>query len=287
MRLFLWLKIVLVVSLFSFTGQANAQTTLFPDKAQSGSAVVTATVGQFYLSIEGYQSPNASVVIQTLSEIFLNSTTADGNGYFIIPNTLITDDFPGFCFVAIDFRRIGESHSCVEIENVITENQVYSDIFLPPTIGLSRRLITAGEDAQVYGYSMPFAQVDIDFDGEIITMQADETGYYEYIFEDAPAGVYTFSSRAKLSGVDSLEPRNKAVLEVVTIQDQIRDDITGFIEDIEQRFPGAILLFSLLILLIALLIALLLKTKPKFLYAFFDFFKKRYPMHHDYFLFKQ
>lgn len=287
MRLFLWLKIFLVISFFSLIQPAHAQTTLFPEKSQSGSAVVTATVGQFYLSIEGYQSPNASVVIQTLAEIFLNSTTADGNGYFTIPNTLITDDFPGFCFVAIDFRRIGESKSCVEIEDVITENQVYSDIFLPPTIGLSRKLITAGEDAQVFGYSMPFAQVDIDFDGETITMQADETGYYEYIFEDAPAGVYTFSSRAKLEGVDSLEPRNKAVLEVVTIQDQIRDDITGFVEDIEQRFPGAILLFSLLILLIALLIALLLKTKPRFLYTFFDFFKRRYPMHHDYFLFKQ
>lgn len=285
MRIFLF---VFSVALIFFNPYPSyAQTILFPEKAQSGSAVVKATVGDNYLSVNGYQSPNASIVIQTTSSIFLESTTADGNGYFSIENILITDDFPGFCFTAIDFERIGESESCVEITETVTENQTYSDIFLPPTIGLSRKLISVGEDAQIFGYSMPQAQIDIEFEGESITLQADETGYYEYIYEDVPAGVYAFSSRGKLNGVDSLEPKNRAILEVRTLPEQIRQDLTGFIEDIERKFPGAIILISLLILLIALLIALIWKTKPKFLYVIFDKFKKRYPMHHDYFLFKQ
>jgi len=286
MRIFLF--VFSVVSLLIFKPNISyAQTTLIPEKAQSGSAVVTATVGDKYLNVNGYQSPNASIVIQTTSGIFLESTTADGNGYFSITNILITDDFPGFCFTAIDFRRIGESESCVDITKVVTESQTYSDIFLPPTIGLSRKLIAEGEDAQIFGYSMPQAQVDIEFEGESVTLQADETGYYEFIYEDVPAGVYAFSSKGKLDGIDSLEPKNKAILEVLTLQEQIRQDLTGFIEDVERKFPGAIILLSLLILLIALLIALIWKTKPKFIYAFFDKFKKRYPMHHDYFLFKQ
>jgi len=286
MRIFLF--VFSVVSLLIFKPNISyAQTTLIPEKAQSGSAEVTASVGDKYLNVNGYQSPNASIVIQTTSGIFLESTTADGNGYFSITNILITDDFPGFCFTAIDFRRIGESESCVDITEVVTESQTYSDIFLPPTIGLSRKLIAEGEDAQIFGYSMPQAQVDIEFEGESITLQADETGYYEFIYEDVPAGVYAFSSKGKLFGVDSLEPKNKAILEVLTLQEQIRQDLTGFIEDVERKFPGAIILLSLLILLIALLIALIWKTKPKFIYAFFDKFKKRYPMHHDYFLFKQ
>lgn len=285
MRIFLFVFSVALV--FLNPNPSYAQTVLFPEKAQSGSAVVTASVGDNYLNVNGYQSPNASIVIKTTSGIFLESTTADGNGYFSMTNILITDDFPGFCFSAIDFERIGESESCLDIEGAITENQTYSDIFLPPTIGLSRRLIAAGEDAQIFGYSMPQAQVDIEFEGESITLQADETGYYEYIYEDVPAGIYAFSSRGKLAGVDSLEPLNEAVLEAITLQEQIRQDLTGFIEDIERKFPGAIVLISLLILLIALLIALIWKTKPKFIYAFFDKFKKRYPMHHDYFLFKQ
>lgn len=285
MRIFLF---VFLVAIFLVNASfSHGQTILYPEDAQSGSAVVTATVGDNFLNVNGYQSPNASVVIQTTSGIFLESTTADGNGYFSITNILITDEFPGFCFTAIDFRRIGESESCVDITEVVSEDKTYSDIFLPPTIGLSKKLIAAGEDAQIFGYSMPHAQVDIEFEGESVTLQADETGYYEFIYEDVPAGVYAFSSQGKLDGVDSLEPRNKAVLEVITIQEEIRRDITGFIEDTERKFPGAIVLISLLLLLIALLIALIWKTKPKFIYAFFDKFKKRYPMHHDYFLFKQ
>lgn len=286
MRLTLSVFSALIFAAF-YSTNSYAQAELFPEFAESGAAVVIASVGDNYLNVNGYQSPNASIVITTTSGIFLQSTTADGNGYFGITNILITDNFPGFCFTAVDFERLGESESCVDIEETITENQTYSDIFLPPTIGLSRRLISAGEDAQIFGYSMPHAQVDIEFEGESVTMQADETGYYEYIYEDVPAGTYAFSSTGKLNGVDSLDPLNKAILEAITLADQIRRDLTGFVQDTERKFPGALVLLSLLLLLLLLLLALLWKTKPQIFYAFFDKFKRRYPMHHDYFLFKQ
>lgn len=272
--------VFLIISVSSY-----AQT-LYPEKAQSGSAVVKASVGQYYLNITAYQSPNASVVIQTISELFLSSTTADNAGYFTFSNVLITQDFPGFCFTAVDFKRIGESRSCVEINSIVNEDLIYNDIFLPPTIGLSKKQITVGEDAQIYGYSMPFAKVDISFDDESITLQADELGYYEYIFANPPAGTYAFSSRAVLGENTSLEPKNKAILEVLTVPEKIQQDLTGFARDTEKKFPGALFLVPLLIIFIALLIALIWKTKPKFVYAIFDKFKKKYPMHHDYFLFR-
>ena len=280
------LTVLIFSVVFLIHNQASYAQNLIPERAQSGSTVVTASVGQYYLNVEGYQSPNASVVIETINGIFLTSTTADGDGYFTISDVLITENFPGFCFTAIDFRRIGESESCIDIDEAITENQTYNDIFLPPTIGLSRKIITAGEDAQIFGYSMPHAQIDLEFEGTTVTMQADETGYYEYIYEDVPAGVYAFSSRGKLNDVDSIEPKNKAILEALTLQEQISQDFGGFLEDTERRFPGALLLVSLLLILITLLIALIWKTKPKFIYAFFDKFKKKHPMHHDYFLFQ-
>lgn len=258
-----------------------------PTTSQSGSAIVNATVGQFFLNVTGYQSPNASVIIETTSGIFLESTTADGDGYFTISNVLINDTLPGFCFRAVDFKRIGESESCIEIKDVITEDKIYNDIFLPPSIGLSRKVISEGENADIYGYSMPNGEIRITKDEEIITMQADETGYYEFTFENAPAGTYSFQSRGSLSGVDSLEPKNKATLEVLTFQEEIKEDLNNIVGDIEKKFPGAIILVSLFLLFLALLIALLWKTKPQFIMVFFDKFKKRYPMHHDYFLFKE
>lgn len=281
------LSFLVFLVVFLLTASPSYAQNLIPEKAQSGSAIVKASVGQFFLDITAYQSPNASVVIQTLSEIFLKSTTADDAGYFQFADVLITEDFPGFCFTAIDFRRIGESKSCIEIEEIVTEDQTYDDVYLPPTIGLSKKQITVGEDAQIFGYSMPHAKIDITVEGETITMQADESGYYEYLFEEPDAGTYRFTSRGVLGEKESLEPRNQAVLEVLTITDRVEQDLTGFAEDIEDKFPGALILVPLLILLIALLIALIWKTKPKFIYAFFDKFKKRYPMHHDYFLFEQ
>jgi len=285
-RLLVGLFFVLVILSLANPTSTSAQI-LFPEKAQSGATGVTATVGQFFLNITGYQSPNASIVIETVSGIFLSSTTADGNGYFSLSDILIKDDFPGFCFSAIDFKRIGESESCIEIGEVITEDKTYNDVFLPPTIGLSKKIIAAGEDAIIYGYSMPFAEVVIKFDEESITLQADGTGYYEYTFADVPAGVYSFSSVAALNGKPSLEPKNRAVLEALTLEEQIRKDLTGLAEEAEKRFPGILIFAPLLLLLIGLLIALLWKTKPKWLMVIFDRFKRRYPMHHDYFLFKQ
>jgi len=258
----------------------------FPEKSQSGNTTVNATVGDRFITVTGYQSPNASVVIETLRRIFMSSTTADGNGHFTISELLITDDFPGFCFTAIDFRRVGESESCVEIEKITRDGETYEDIFLPPTIGLSKKLITVGENAQIFGYSMPHAQVNIQFNNETVTIQSDETGYYEYIFENPPAGTYAFSSRGVLGEKTSLDPENKAILEVITLPEKIRDDITGFAQDIDDRFPGILFLAPLLLIFIALLILLFWKTQPKFLFIIFDKFKKRHPMHHDYFLFQ-
>lgn len=278
---------IALIGAFSFfiKPQPAYSQTLFPQQAQSAPVNVQATIGRYYLSITGYQSPYASIVMTTLSGLFLRSTTADSNGYFTITDVLINDTFPGFCLTAVDFKRLGESETCVRFDEIVSDNKRYADLFLPPTIGLSKELINAGENALIQGYTMPGALVYLSIDGKIIEIQADETGYYSYSFEDVPAGVYVFSATSQLDGKTSLEPENTVTLEALSIPGQISQQGSDIIEKIEDKVPFSLLLFLLVaLLLLAIILFLLYRLRAPIIVFFFDFFLKRKRMHHDWFL---
>lgn len=266
-------------------GAASALTT-FPSKAQSKDETVTATIGSFYLTISGYQSPFASVVLTTKGGIFLRSTVADSKGYFTISEVLITDTFAGFCLNAVDFKRIGESEACIDIAGPITHDLEYKDIFLPPTIGLSKKQINAGGSAQIYGYTMPHATVKLSIDGKMVTLTADETGFYIYNYDNVPAGVYNFSASASLSGKDSLPPTKKVTLEAVSLPMQITSSITNAGQKALKNYPIAAILYGLIgLILLAAIAFLLYKLRFQLAVIVFDKLSGKKKMHHDWFIY--
>jgi len=271
---------IFAILLFVFSRTASAQVP-HPEFSESGSSVIRASVGRFYLSISGYQSPFASIVLTTKSGQFLRSTTADSGGYFTLTDILITEDFSGFCLIAVDFKRIGESEACIDIDTPVTQNLTYADIFLPPTIGLSRKIINAGEDAEIYGYTMPFAKVYLTINEEVVTLTADSTGFYKYLFEDVPAGSYTFSATAELNGKSSLPPTKKVTLEARSIVGQI----TEIPKEVAEKLPVSNIGLLLLALLLLIAIGILLyKLRFRLWVIIVDKFRKKHKMHHDWFL---
>lgn len=271
---------ILVFALIFLTKTAHAQV-YFPQFSKSGSSTINASVGRFYLSVSGYQSPFASIVLTTKSGQFLRSTVADNNGNFTLTDILITENFDGFCLIAADFKRIGESEACIDITTPVTQNLTYTDIFLPPTIGLSKKTINEGESAEIYGYTMPFAKVYLNVNGKIITLSADSSGFYKYLFEDVPAGTYTFSATAELNGKTSLPPTKKVTLEARSFTSQIAQ----VPQEVASKLPllniGLILLALLLLIAIGIL---LYKLRFKLWVIFIDKFRKKHKMHHDWFL---
>lgn len=272
--------IVVFFWLFFLSSQAQA-IVYFPQFSQTGSSTVNASVGRFYLSVSGYQSPFASIVLTTKSGQFLRSTVADKNGNFTLTDILITESFDGFCLTAVDFKRIGESEACIDIQTPVTQSLSYTDIFLPPTIGLSRKVINAGENAEIYGYTMPYAKVYLTINGKVVTLSADFAGFYKYLFVNVPAGTYTFSATAELNGKSSLPPTKKVSLEARSLVGQIAQ----VPQAVAAKLP--ILNIGLLLLALLLLIAigiLLYKLRFRLWVIFIDKFRKKHRMHHDWFL---
>ena len=284
-----FLPILIVFGIYLFTFSVGSLARAYPSAPES--VMVSATLGEFYLNLSGFISPYASIVL-TSDGVFLRATVADSNGNFYISSVLIKKGFSHFCLDAIDFKRIGESYTCFDIppaEGSVT----MKDIFLPPTLGLSRTEIGAGGDATVFGYSMPRALVKIHFNGNLLTTYADETGYYEFKLKNVAAGKYQLYATAEFDNKQSLEPTKKAELRALSWWEQV----VVYIKDIYGKIYRYLTSLSLGPLwlgipIIISIIILILKIWPeKFtfiynskLFAWLPRRKNKKHLHHDWFI---
>jgi hypothetical protein len=244
----------------------------------SHTVTVEATVGEFYLNLSGYIAPNASIVL-IIDGVTARATVADANGDFSISGILIKKDFSHFCLDAIDFKRLGESYTCFDIPPA-QGSVTMKDIFLPPTIGLSRNEIAAGSSVKAYGYSMPGALVTLYVSGKLLTTYADQTGYYEFTVKDLTPGKYSVYARAELNQKHSLEPTKKLQLNALSWWEQF----IAFLKDLWNKLLKFLTNLSLgplwlLIPIIILIIILLVKLWPGKLP-----FGKRHALHHKWWM---
>lgn len=273
------LKGLLILSLFIFyilSFKFNSALAQYRLPGGSLKSTVSATLGDFYLNLSGYITPFASIVL-TSEDVYLRATTSDQFGYFRITEVLIKKGFSKFCFDAFDFRRLGESYSCTSIPPA-QAGVTLEDIFLPPTLGLSRSEIKEGASATAYGYSMPQALVTLTFAGRNLTTKADQAGYYQFVLKDVKAGVYQLSASAELEGKKSLLPLKKLTLKSLSPWEQFIAWLKNLWKKIVEFFTS--LSFGPLwiaIPIIILIIILLWKLRPARLVF-------RHPLHHKYFM---
>ncbi len=258
----------------------------------SHSVTVSARLGDFYLNLSGYIAPFASIVLYS-DGIYLRATTADQFGYFTISEVLIKQGFSKFCFDAVDFKRLGESYSCMKIPPA-KGNVTIKDIFLPPTLGLSRTTIAAGSSAVAFGYSMPNALVTLHFGDKTYTTYADSTGYYQFVVKDVKAGVYKLYSTAVLNEKPSLDPEKKLTLKSLSWWEQLLEWLRNLLKKIGEFFTslsfGPLWLAIPILILIIILILKLWPERFTFLYRnrliifFTKALKRKHPLHHKYFM---
>lgn len=173
--------------------------------AKTAPIKVYGTVGDFFLNLCGWMSPYANIILTSKGE-YMAATTADKGGNWIFKDILIRRGFSDFCLTAIDFHRLGESETCFKIPPA-QEAITMCEIFLPPTLGLSRNEVPAGGKVQAFGYTMPGAKVYLHLsDGRVLETYADGTGYYVFELDNIPAGKYQLYATANYHAKDSLKP---------------------------------------------------------------------------------
>jgi hypothetical protein len=254
---------------------------------------VFASVGELTLDVSGYIAPFASVVMTTTDGVFMRSAVANSKGYFYISQVLIKKGFSGFCLTAVDFKRLGESTTCLSFppaQNSISEK----DLFLPPTLGLLRNEIAAGSTAIAFGYTMPFATVTLHLsDGTKLTAMADKDGYYEFKIKDLKAGLYQLFATAKLQGKESLKPTKFVLLKSLSVGEQIGNFLKDLLKKILQFFTsiglGPLWLAIPILILIIILILKLWPEKFTYLYesklmSVFHALSKKKRLHHYWFI---
>ncbi len=279
---------VLAVYVFFSTFNCNAQVTL--PKA-SHNTNVSAKVGQYYLNLSGWISPYASVVL-TSDGIFLRSTVADSNGNFYITGVLIKAGFSNFCLEAIDFKRLGESYTCFNVPPA-TEDVNFKDIFLPPTLGLSRSEMGDNEEAIAFGYTMPGAKVKLYLsNGQIIETTANNEGYYEFKLKNLKSGKYELYAKAEYQNKESLKPTKTLKLTSLSWWEMflafIRDIWKEIVKFVTSIGLGPLWIALPIIILIIILILKLWPEKFTFIYdskllAFLPRRKKK-KLHHSWFM---
>jgi hypothetical protein len=220
MRKFLPVVLVLTAFLILTAARVLAQVSIHEGSLSTN---VQAAVGEFYLNLWGYVSPYASITL-TFDGIFVRATVADEQGNFILPQVLIKAGFTSFCLDAIDFKRIGESYTCFTIPPA-TASVTMKDIFLPPTLGLSRTTINVGGSATAFGYTMPGARVILHINNQVLMTYADNTGYYQFEINNLAVGNYDLYATANYLQKDSLTPTKKLQLRALSAQQQVTQQL--------------------------------------------------------------
>jgi hypothetical protein len=210
-----------------------------------------ATVGKYYFSASGMVSPYASIIM-TSQDFFLSSTVADENGKFMLPEALVNDGFKSFCLEAVDIKRLGTSYTCFDV--VMPEGDFSKDdIFLPPTVGLSGRLIEPNASITASGYTMPEGNVDMKLgEGFSVELMADVNGYYNTELEAGiPPGKYELYAMAVYGASISEKPSRTFTVEVLGASNRLSSWITW------------ITLFVVLFLIIIIPVIILLRRRFK------------------------
>jgi len=284
----LFAVIALLVIFLSSTGISNAQ---ILTKKPSANVTVSGSVGTAYLNVSGYIAPYASIVL-TSDGVFYRATVADKYGYFSISQVLIKEGFSHFCLEAIDIKRIGESITCFKFPPAKGGIDM-KDIFLPPTLGLSRTEIGEGGTVIASGYSMPGAKVTLHLsNGKFLTTTADSSGYYEFKLENIQAGKYELYPTAEYNNKQSLEPTNRAKLTALTLWEQLLAFIRNLFDKV-WRFLASLSLGPLWIgipIIISIIILVLKIWPEKFTFIYNNRLiallpgRKKKKLHHSWFI---
>lgn len=266
----------------------------FNTLVNSSQTSVTARVQGVTVAFAGYASPYASVVLSS-NNVYMRTTTSDQYGNFSFQDVQVQKtNNSNLCLETIDFQRIGDSKACLNLNLNDNNKLIQKDILLPPTIGLQRTEIAYNGEAVVFGYSMPGARVDLHIsNGQIIKVNANNTGYYEFKVKHLAPGGYDLYAKSVYQGRASLKPVNKVHLVALTFWEQFFNYLGKLWNQFIQLFTstsfGILWLTIPILILIIILIVKIWPEKFKFISGKslrdkFQRFRMRNQLHHAWFV---
>jgi len=160
-KLFIALNFVFMIVLFSLLfNQQKAwekKQILGMSKSYStGAVTVSASIGNFRFTLDGYSSPGALVTIQGMG--IYDQTFANRDGYFQFSNSFSPFSPREACLTAQD--QLGRLTSPVCLPPFSTNRNItIGPVILPPTVSLDKDVYYVGDEAILSGQSIPNSQI--------------------------------------------------------------------------------------------------------------------------------
>ena len=148
------------------------------------------------LSFKGYGPASGTVQI-FVDESFVGTSNIDSNGLFYVSIDNVGKGVHNIKFIGYDINFVQAKEQNLKL-SVGVQGYVYAnDIFLSPTITVEPR---GDYGLVVYGYTLPFAEVDVYIDDNLVgTVVANSRGLYfiETLISQFSVGGHTASSFLK------------------------------------------------------------------------------------------
>jgi len=160
-KLFIALNFVFMIVLFSLLfNQQKAwekKQILGMSKSYStGAVTVSASIGNFRFTLDGYSSPGALVTIQGMG--IYDQTFANRDGYFQFSNSFSPFSPREACLTAQD--QLGRLTSPVCLPPFSTNRNItIGPVILPPTVSMDKDVYYVGDEAILSGQSIPNSQI--------------------------------------------------------------------------------------------------------------------------------
>jgi len=160
-KLFIALNFVFMIVLFSLLfNQQKAwekKQILGMSKSYStGAVTVSASIGNFRFTLDGYSSPGALVTIQGMG--IYDQTFANRDGYFQFSNSFSPFSPREACLTAQD--QLGRLTSPVCLPPFSTNRNItIGPVILRPTVSLDKDVYYVGDEAILSGQSIPNSQI--------------------------------------------------------------------------------------------------------------------------------
>ena len=162
-KLFIALNFVFMIVLFSLLfNQQKAwekKQILGMSKSYStGAVTVSASIGNFRFTLDGYSSPGALVTIQGMG--IYDQTFANRDGYFQFSNSFSPFSPREACLTAQD--QLGRLTSPVCLPPFSTNRNItIGPVILPPTVSLDKDVYYVGDEAILSGQSIPNSEINL------------------------------------------------------------------------------------------------------------------------------
>lgn len=250
-------------------------------RALERETTVHVSIGEPILSLYGYTSPEAKVLLAGYPSVF-SETKAQRNGYFRFTGVFLLPFVKELCLNAIDREDRITNPICIPAPSMTFKGNIIGPVILPPSVSVGKGTFLPGETVEASGESIPESEISVslfkaeptlNLFGHLIrevyattlpsyTIKTDQNGYFSFNLPSTTSNKFRFFSQVKFENSPSPKS-NTLTVKILSIFEYLLEKIKFLLLLAYNLLKNLPLLGTFIILEIVLLLILLFHSKKR------------------------